>query len=119
MGSGTTWTYTRRARQVLDLSSSRVLADGKDLSANTTTIGAVSGGTQTITDPAARTYALSYDAYSHVTALAEQAGGALAARSVSYAYSADHRYLTSVTDVNGGVTDYGYGASGRLVEMCT
>jgi len=119
VSSGSTWTYTRRARQVFDFSSSGVLTDERDLSANTTTIGAVSGGTQTITDPAARTYTLSYDAYSHVTAVAEQAGGALGARSVFYAYSADHRYLTSVTDVNGGVTDYGYDASGRLVEMRT
>ena len=116
VSSGSTWTYTRRARQIFDFSSSGVLTDEKDLNANTTTIGAVSGGTQTITDPAARSYTLSYDASNHVTAVAEQSGGALAARSVSYAYSADHRYLTSVTDVNGGVTDYGYerlGAPGR------
>ena len=116
-GSGTpAWTFTQKTRSMYDFNSSGQLIDERDLNNNTTTIGAVSGGTQTITDPAGRAYTLSWSG-SHITGVAEQTGGAYAARSVSYSYTGN--YLTSVTDVNGGVSGYGYDGSGRLAVART
>jgi RHS repeat-associated protein len=112
--SGGTWTYICRAKSVFDFSASGQLVDEHDLDGNTTTLGAVSGGAQTITDSAGRIWTLTYTG-ALVTRVAEQSGGALPARSVSYSYSGGE--LTSVTDVNGGVTSYGYDSSGRLAEL--
>ena len=87
------------------------MIDERDLNGNTTTIGSVSGGRQTITDAAGRAFTLTWSG-GLITAVAEQAGGSSSARSVSYGYTGG--YLTSVTDVNGGVTDFGYDTAGRL-----
>jgi hypothetical protein len=109
-GSGT-WTFARYAKSIFDFNSTGQLVDEKDLNGNITTVGPVSGGTQVITDPAGRTYTLTYSG-THITSVAEEAGGSYPARTVSYGYTGS--LLTSVTDVNGGITDYGYDSSNRL-----
>ncbi len=95
-GSGPAWTFTRYAKHIFDFNSSGQLIDEKDLNGNTTTIGAISGGTQTITDPASRTFTLTYSG-THITSVAEQTGGGMPARQVTYTYTGS--LLTSVTDV--------------------
>jgi hypothetical protein len=81
-GSGT-WTFARYAKSIFDFNSTGQLIDEKDLNGNITTVGPVSGGAQVITDPAGRTYTVTFSG-THITSVAEESGGSYPARTVSY-----------------------------------
>ncbi len=85
--------------------ASGVVTGRKDLTANTTTIGAVSGCIQRITDPAARP--LSYDASNHFTAVAEHSGGALAEAEPELPMSRRSPFLIELSDDERAQLDVG------------
>jgi len=77
----------------------------KDLTANTTTIGAVSGCIQRSTDPAARP--LSYDASNPFTAVAEHSGGVLAEVEPELPMSRRSPFLIELSDDERAQLDVG------------
>jgi RHS repeat-associated protein len=104
-----TWTFTRERTMKYTFDSGGKLTAVTDLDGYQTTLSYSSGKLQTITDPAGRTLTLSYTS-GFVTQLKDMNDGGQ--RTVSYAYSGSE--LTSVTNVNGGLTQFTYDGSHRL-----
>ena len=111
--SSGTWTLVRANRDAYTFNSSGQLTSETDLNGYTTTLTYSSGKLSTVTDEAGRTLAFTWTG-SHITQLTDQ--NVSPTRSVSYGYDGSGN-LASVTDVNGGITDFGYDSSHRVVQM--
>ncbi|MEV6443061.1 RHS repeat-associated core domain-containing protein [Amycolatopsis sp. NPDC051716] len=118
--SGTSYVYTRRGKNIFtfDVATGRLTAETNPAGAKAgppyqTALGYDGAGhLATITDPANRTYTLTWTG-NHITALADQAG-----RTVTYGYDAADN-LTDVVDIAGGRRQYTYTGSHLMTSMRT
>jgi RHS repeat-associated protein len=111
---GGTWTVLRAKTETLQFNASGLLTAETDLNGETTTVTYPSATTMVITDPAGRTFTVTLSTAAHPLITQVVASGT-PARTVSFGYDTNGN-LTSVTDVDGGITSYGYDTSHRLVE---
>jgi len=102
-GDGT-YTLNRRFQVHLTFNSSGQLTKVTDRNGYATVLAYIGGQLTTVTDPANRTLTLSYTN----GLLTKIIDTATPARSVVYGYDFVHSNLTSVTDVNGGLTSMTY-----------
>ena len=102
------YTFARRDKEFLDFTSTGALWRIRDLNGYATTMSYDgTGKLTTVTEPAGRTLAITYNG-TRVSRVQDQTG-----RGVSYAYDAAGN-LTDITDVRGGNTRYTY-SGGHLV----
>lgn len=106
------WTFTCRARQVLQFDSTGRLTAKEDLNGYATTLSYPSTSQVVVTDPAGR--ALTFDFTGAVVTTVTDSGSP--ARSLTYTYDAAGD-LTDVVDVGGGHWQFTYDASHRMVTM--
>lgn len=108
----TTWTYTRRTKEIFNFSPTGQLNGQRDLNGNATTLSRnPAGQVTTATDGAGRSLAFSYDTKGHLTTATDPAG-----RDFSYAYDSAGR-LESATAPGGAVTKYGYDSFNLLTTV--
>jgi len=108
------WTFKRQARDTYAFNSSGQLTTATDINGYATTLTYTGGNLTTITDPASRTLTVGWTG-SHITTLTD-ANVSGNTRTVTYAYNGNGE-LSDVTDVNGGVTHFGYDTSHRVTLM--
>ncbi|MHB8511873.1 MAG: RHS repeat-associated core domain-containing protein [Actinomycetota bacterium] len=109
-----TYTFTRRARQIFQFSSTGQLSSEGDLNLYSTSLNYTAGQLTSITDPANRSLLLTYTG-SHVTLLSDVAGG----RTVSFQYNDGQGNLTDVYDVNNKHWHFAYDSSHRMTTEQT
>jgi RHS repeat-associated protein len=109
-----TWSVLRGGTETLAFNSSGQLTGETDLNGETTTVTYPSSTTILVTDPAGRTLTATLNTATHplITKIADSSA---TPRTVSFVYNAAGD-LTSVTNVVGGITSYGYDSSHHLVE---
>lgn len=109
-----TWTFVRQGRDTYTFNSSGQVTQATDLNGYNTTFSYTSGNLTTITDPASRTLTFTWTG-SNITKVTDSnvSGNT---RTVQYGYDGSGN-LTSVTDLNGGITDFAYDGSHRMTLM--
>lgn len=105
-----TYTFTRRARELLTFDAGGKLVAIRDLNGSETTLAYVANQLTTVTDPAGRTLTLGYQG-GRITTVTDTA---TPARSVTFSYDGAGN-LTDVVDVGDGHSTFGYDAAHRLL----
>jgi RHS repeat-associated protein len=108
-----TWTVLRRGTEKLVFNATGQLTAETDLNGQTTALAYPTKSQTTITDPGGRKLTVSLDSTKKPPRITQIVDNA--ARKVLFTYD-NSGNLISVTDVNGGITSYGYDASHHLVE---
>jgi RHS repeat-associated protein len=101
------WTLTRREREQFAFDAAGHLVSEQDLNGVTTTLSYERGRLRRVTDPAGRSFTLSYGGEGHVSEVADSTG-----RIVRYGYASGD--LTSVVDARGKTWTYAYDGEHRL-----
>ncbi|GGQ72176.1 hypothetical protein GCM10010166_47590 [Couchioplanes caeruleus subsp. azureus] len=105
------WTFTRRAQEVMTFNAAGRLTTKRDVHGNALTYGYDSDNRlTTVSGSGGRKLAFTWTG-SHITALRDSAG-----RSVRYGYDTAGR-LTGVVAVDGTVTRYGYDSGNRMLSV--
>lgn len=104
-----TYTITRKDGTKSNFASGGSINSIVDRNGNTISFAYTNGNLTTITDPAARTTALTYDANNHLTSITDPTGS-------SYSFGFSGNTLTSVTYPDGGQWRYTYDANDFMLS---
>jgi RHS repeat-associated protein len=104
------YAYTLPDQRVMSFTSSGRLDWVEDRNANRTTLAYSSGQLSTITAPGGRSIALEHNGDGTISQATDPVG-----HEVHYSYTSGQ--LTSVEDVGGGTTSFGYDASHRMTSV--
>jgi RHS repeat-associated protein len=109
--SGSNWIFTRKGAETFTFNSSGQLTAETDLNGYTTSLTYSSGKLSTVTDPASRTFVISYGTNGLISEVTDPDS-----RHVMYGYDGSGN-LTSVTDPNTDVTSFTYDSNHLMLTV--